>query len=166
MKRKQRRGNVIDMASAETPRNQPKRIKLMRYRSVQVNFRVSSKWLRIVNMLASLEGRSSSALMRELLTLGLAQYINIHYRTPQLIREQQLQSIGSSQLQEAVSEAKAKAAHKKMSSICYTHLAGKNGTVTPRTVYSKPFLGGSHKNSDSRESIVEPVSTLRVRSLH
>jgi hypothetical protein len=62
-------------------------------------------------MLAKLEGRSSSALMRELLTLGLAQYVNIHYRTPQLIREQQLQSIINSQLPHAVAEAKA--AHKK-----------------------------------------------------
>jgi hypothetical protein len=39
-----------------------------------------------------------------------------------------------------------------MPSICYTHLAGKNGTATPRTVYSRPFLGGSHKNSDSDEN--------------
>gem|GEM_PF-1074083 len=81
---------------------------MKRYRSVQVNFRVSSKWLKIVNMLASLEGRSSSALMRELLTLGLAQYVNIHYRTPQLIREQQLNSILNNQLKTAVSDAKAK----------------------------------------------------------
>jgi hypothetical protein len=86
----------------------------MRYRSVQVNFRVSSKWLNIVSMLASLEGRSSSALMRELLTLGLAQYVNIHYRTPQLIRQQQLRSIINSQLHQATSEAKSKAAHKKV----------------------------------------------------
>ncbi len=107
MKRKQRRGNAIDIASAESPRNQPKRIKLKRYRSVQVNFRASSKWLKIIEMLAKLEGRSSSALMRELLTLGLAQYINIHYRTPQLVREQQLQSIINSQLQQAASQAKA-----------------------------------------------------------
>ncbi|MGA8856433.1 MAG: hypothetical protein WB643_04615 [Candidatus Bathyarchaeia archaeon] len=63
-------------------------------------------------MLAKLEGRSSSALMRELLNLGLAQYVNIHYRTPQLIRQQQLQSIINKQLQEATTEAKAKAAGK------------------------------------------------------
>ncbi len=110
MKRKQRRGNVIDIASGGSPRNQAKHHKLKRYRSVQVNFRVSSKWLNIVVMLAKLEGRSSSALMRELLTLGLAQYINIHYRTPQLIRQQQLQSIISKQLPQAASQAKA--AHK------------------------------------------------------
>ncbi len=102
------------MNSAEKSVNsQPRLRKLRRYRSVQVNFRVSSKWLGIVNMLASLEGRSSSALMRELLTLGLAQYINIHYRTPQLIRQQQLQSIINSQLQQAASKAKAKAAQEK-----------------------------------------------------
>ena len=87
--------------------------KLKHHRSVQVNFRVSSKWLQIVHMLAGLEGRSSSALMRELLTLGLAQYVNIHYRTTQLVREQQLKSIFSSQLQKAASEAKAKASRKK-----------------------------------------------------
>jgi len=63
-------------------------------------------------MLASLEGRSSSALMRELLTLGLAQYVNIHYRTPQLIREQQLNSILNNQLKTAVSDAKAKVSTK------------------------------------------------------
>jgi hypothetical protein len=107
VKRKQRRGNVIDIASAESPRNQPRRLKLKRYRSVQVNFRASRKWLNIVIMLAKLEGRSSSALMRELLNLGLAQYVNIHYRTPQLIRQQQLQSIINKQLPEAASQAKA-----------------------------------------------------------
>jgi hypothetical protein len=85
---------------------------LRRYRSVQVNFRVSSKWLQIVTLLAKLEGRSSSALMRELLTLGLAQYVNIHYRTPQLIRQQQLQSVITGQLPKAAAEAKAKAAQK------------------------------------------------------
>jgi hypothetical protein len=63
--------------------------------------------LNIVIMLAKLEGRSSSALMRELLNLGLAQYLNIHYRTPQLIRQQQLQSIVNKQLPEATSQAKA-----------------------------------------------------------
>jgi len=102
-----RRGNAINIASAESPRNQPKHLKLKRYRSVQVNFRVSRKWLNIVIMLAKLEGRSSSALMRELLNLGLAQYVNIHYRTPQLIRQQQLQSITNKQLPEAASQAKA-----------------------------------------------------------
>jgi hypothetical protein len=56
-------------------------------------------------MLAKLEGRSSSALMRELLNLGLAQYVNIHYRTPQLIRQQQLQTIINKQLPQAVTEA-------------------------------------------------------------
>jgi hypothetical protein len=89
------------------------RLKLKRYRSVQVNFRVSSKWLNIVNLLAKLEGRSSSALMRELLNLGLAQYVNIHYRTPQLIRQQQLQSIINKQPPQAASQAKA--AQKKVS---------------------------------------------------
>jgi hypothetical protein len=113
VKRKRRRGNVINTASAESPENQPRHFKLRRYRSVQVNFRVSSKWSNIVIMLAKLEGRSSSALMRELLTLGLAQYINIHYRTPQLIREQQLQSIINKQLPQSASQAKAKAAQKK-----------------------------------------------------
>lgn len=98
--------------SAEPPTSQPGPRKLKRYRSVQVNFRVSSKWLNIVNMLATLEGRSSSALMRELLTLGLAQYVNIYYRTPQSIRKQQLQSILNSQLPNAASEAKTKAAPK------------------------------------------------------
>ena len=102
-----------DTDGAEFAHSQPRLRKLRRYRSVQVNFRVSSKWLRIVNMLASLEGRSSSALMRELLTLGLAQYVSIYYRTPQLVREQQLKSIFSGQLQKAVSEAKAKASRKK-----------------------------------------------------
>ncbi|MGA3109132.1 MAG: hypothetical protein ABSD99_06700 [Candidatus Bathyarchaeia archaeon] len=86
---------------------------MKRYRSVQVNFRVSSKWLKIVNMLASLEGRSNSALMRELLNLGLAQYTNMHYRTPQLIREQQLNALLNNQLKTAVSDAKAKASCKK-----------------------------------------------------
>jgi hypothetical protein len=97
---------------AESTNNPSPPSKLKRYKSVQVNFRVSSKWLRIVNMLASLEGRSSSALMRELLTLGLAQYVNIHYRTPQLIKEQQLNSLLNNQLKTAVSDAKAKASCK------------------------------------------------------
>lgn len=100
------------MNSAQSPGTQATLHKLRRYRSVQVNFRASSKWLKIVVMLAKLEGRSSSALMRELLTLGLAQYVNVHYRTPQLIREQQLESIINSQLQKAAGEAKAKAAQK------------------------------------------------------
>lgn len=95
-----------DRNSAESAHSQPRLRKLRRYRNVQVNFRVSSKWLNIVNMLASLEGRSSSALMRELLTLGLAQYVNIHYRTPQLVR-QQLKSIFSSHLQTATAQGKS-----------------------------------------------------------
>lgn len=102
-----------DMNNAESSDNQRKSHKLRRYRSVQVNFRVSSKWLKIIDMLAKLEGRSSSALMRELLTLGLAQYVNIHYRTPQLIRQQQLQSIINRQLPKAAAEAKANPAQKK-----------------------------------------------------
>jgi hypothetical protein len=95
------------------PNSSPLHPKPKRYKSVQVNFRVSSKWLKIVNLLASLEGRSNSALMRELLTLGLAQYINVHYRTPQLIREQQLKSILDSPLSRAVSDAKTKASCKR-----------------------------------------------------
>ena len=43
----------------------------------------------------------------------IAQYVNIYYRTPQLIREQQLKFIFSSQLGKTASEAKAKASHKK-----------------------------------------------------
>ncbi len=101
------------VASAESIRNQPRHFKLKRYRSVQVNFRASRKWLNIVILLAKLEGRSSSALMRELLTLGLAQYTNIHYRTPQLIRQQQLQSILNNQMKTSVSDAKAKVSRKK-----------------------------------------------------
>jgi hypothetical protein len=96
-----------DLLQAEPSNGQPKSRRLRRYRTVQVNFRVSSKWLKIVNMLAKLEGRSSSALMRELLTLGLAQYVNIHYRTPQLIRQQQLQSIITRQLPKHAAEAAA-----------------------------------------------------------
>jgi hypothetical protein len=45
--------------------------------------------------------------------LGLAQHTNIHFRTPQLIREQQLKSIVNSQMQTAVSDAQAKASRKK-----------------------------------------------------
>jgi hypothetical protein len=85
----------------------PATSKPRRYTSVQVNFRASRKWLKIVEMLARVEGRSSSALMRELLTLGLAQYVNIHYRTPQLIRGQQLQSIVTRQLHKKASEPSA-----------------------------------------------------------
>jgi len=114
VKNRQAKGNTSvqppsDGDNVESSQSQPRRLKLRRYRSVQVNFRASSKWLRVVTLLAKLEGRSSSALMRELLTLGLAQYVNIHYRTPQLIREQQLQSIITSQLHKATVEAKAKA---------------------------------------------------------
>jgi hypothetical protein len=100
-----------DLLRAESSNGQPKPHRLRRYRSVQVNFRVSSKWLKIVNSLAKLEGRSSSALMRELLTLGLAQYVNIHYRTPQLIRQQQLQSIITRQLSKHAAEAAAAQKH-------------------------------------------------------
>jgi hypothetical protein len=53
-------------------------------------------------MLAKLEGRTASTMMRELLTLGLAQYVNIYYRTPQLVREQELKSIFSNRLKAAV----------------------------------------------------------------
>jgi hypothetical protein len=64
-------------------------------------------------MLATLEGRSASALMRELLTLGLAQYVSIYYRTPQLVRMQQLKSIMESQLQKKARRAKTKAGRKQ-----------------------------------------------------
>jgi len=46
--------------------------------------------------------------MRELLNLGLAQYVNIYYRTPQQVREQQLGAIIKSQLQKAAAQGKAK----------------------------------------------------------
>jgi len=46
--------------------------------------------------------------MRELLTLGLAQYVNIYYRTPQLVRERQLEAIFKAQLQKSASQGKAK----------------------------------------------------------
>jgi hypothetical protein len=49
--------------------------------------------------------------MRELLTLGLVQYVNFYYRTPQPVREPQLKSIFSSRMQKAQSQAKA--FHKK-----------------------------------------------------
>lgn len=101
-----------DLLKADPRGEEPRPGRLRRYRTVQVNFRVSNRWLKIVSMLAKLEGRSSSALMRELLTLGLAQYVNIHYRTPQLVREQQLQSIINSQLPKAAAQAKVKAAPK------------------------------------------------------
>jgi len=52
-------------------------------------------------MLARLEGRTPSVLMRELLTLGLAQYVNIYYRTPQLVRQQELKALFSKQLEAA-----------------------------------------------------------------
>ncbi len=82
------------------------------HKSIQINFRASTKWLQIVTTLARLEGRPASALMRELLTLGLAQYVNIHYRTPQLVREQQLNSLLAGRLQKAVSQTKAQASSK------------------------------------------------------
>jgi len=88
-------------------------MKARRHRAVQVNFRVSTKWLQIISMLATLEGRSSSALIRELLTLGLAQYVSIYYRTPQLVRMQQLKAIMESQLQKNARGAKTKAVHKQ-----------------------------------------------------
>jgi len=103
---------LSDLLKADIGNEEPRPDRLKRYRTVQVNFRVSNRWLRIISMLAKLEGRSSSALMRELLTLGLAQYVNIHYRTPQLVQEQQLQSIINSLLPKAAAEAKAKAARK------------------------------------------------------
>lgn len=87
-------------------------MKPKRHRVVQVNFRASSKWLNIIRMLATLEGRSSSALMRELLILGLAQYVNIYYRTPQLIREQQLKALLGTELKKRTTEAKTNVAHK------------------------------------------------------
>lgn len=49
--------------------------------------------------------------MRELLALGLAQYVNVHYRTPQLIG-QQLNSVLNNQLKTAPSDAKANASRK------------------------------------------------------
>jgi hypothetical protein len=64
-------------------------------------------------MLAALEGRSVSALMRELLTLGLAEYVSIHYRTPQLVRTQQLKAIMEGRLQEKAAQIKNMAAHKQ-----------------------------------------------------
>jgi hypothetical protein len=61
-------------------------------------------------MLARLEGRSSSAVMRELLMLGLAQYVNIYYRTPQLVREQQLHALIRTNLKRTPTESAVKAA--------------------------------------------------------
>ena len=85
-------------------------MKPRRYRIVQVNFRASSKWLNIIRMLARLEGRSSSAVMRELLMLGLAQYVNIYYRTPQLVREQQLHALIRTNLKRTPTENSMKTA--------------------------------------------------------
>lgn len=76
-------------------------MRLKRHRNIQVNFRASSKWLQLVQMLARLEGRTSSVVMRELLTLGLAQYVTIYYRTPQLVRQQELKSIFADRLKAA-----------------------------------------------------------------
>jgi hypothetical protein len=87
---------------------QPKRMKLTRYRAVQFNFRVSTKLVQIISMLARFEGRSASALIRELLTLGLTQYVNIYYRTPQLVRMQQLRHIMHSQLERKARDARAR----------------------------------------------------------
>ena len=85
---------------------------MKRHRAVQVNFRVSTKWLQIVTMLSTLEGRSVSALMRELLTLGLAEYVSIYYRTPQLVGMRQLKAITEG-LQEKAAQVKSMAAHKQ-----------------------------------------------------
>jgi len=63
-------------------------------------------------MLAMLEGRTPSALMRELLTIGLAEYVNIYYRTPQLVRQQELKSVFSKQLK-VTARAKGRAGAKK-----------------------------------------------------
>ena len=83
-----------------------------RHRIVQVNFRASNKWLNIIKMLARVEGRSSSAVMRELLMLGLAQYVNIYYRTPQLIREQQLNALFGTRAKRGASVTQEKLASK------------------------------------------------------
>jgi hypothetical protein len=64
-------------------------------------------------MLARLEGRASSAVLRELLVLGLAQYVNIYYRTPQLVREQELKSIFGKRLKTAA-KAKSQGAPKNV----------------------------------------------------
>jgi hypothetical protein len=95
-------------------------VKLKPHRNVQVTFRVSSKWLQIVQMLAKLEGRAASTVMRELLTLGLAQYVNIYYRTPQLVREQELKSKFSNRLKTAAAEATAQRRRRGVYNICYT----------------------------------------------
>jgi len=78
---------------SSNPRRVARIARLKHHRNIQVNFRVSSKWLRLVQMLARLEGRTPSALMRELLTIGLAQYVTLYYRTPQLVRQQELKSV-------------------------------------------------------------------------
>lgn len=90
------------------PRSRPPNLK--RHRAVQVNFRVSTKWLQIVSTLSTSEGRSVSALMRELLTLGLAEYVSIYYRTPQLVRMQQLKTI-TKRLQEKEAQLRDRTAH-------------------------------------------------------
>jgi hypothetical protein len=64
-------------------------------------------------MLATSEGRSVSALTRELLVLGLAQYVNIYYRTPQLVRMQQLKAIMEGRLQQKINQTKAIAKQKQ-----------------------------------------------------
>jgi hypothetical protein len=63
-------------------------------------------------MLSTSEGRGVSALMRELLTLGLAEYVSIYYRTPQLVRMQQLKAITEG-LQEKAARVKSTATHKQ-----------------------------------------------------
>jgi hypothetical protein len=102
-----------DENQAEDLGLQSRLLKLKRHRAVQVNFRVSTKWLQIINMLATLEGRSASALVRELLTLGLAQYVSIYYRTPQLVKMQQLKAIMEGRLQKRADQARTKATHKQ-----------------------------------------------------
>jgi len=48
--------------------------------------------------------------MRELLTLGLAEYVSIYYRTPQLVRMQQLKTI-TKRLQEKEAQLRDRTAH-------------------------------------------------------
>jgi hypothetical protein len=50
--------------------------------------------------------------MRELLTLGVAQYVNIYYRTPQLVRKQQLETLLRAQFRKATVESKGNSPRK------------------------------------------------------
>jgi hypothetical protein len=50
--------------------------------TIRASFRVSRRFLSIINLIASHEGRSPSALMRELLIVGLADYVTVYYKTP------------------------------------------------------------------------------------